>query len=150
MTTHLNTVHSHVSEDGRTILPVPATGLKPSDSDAEIYVRFMRHLRHVPNNRLEIKVLSAIQFTADMTDNSDAHVAKVLMDFGLRSSRMAFPADFLRFADQSFARSTWSVGGPSKALLELRAHWEAIGEDRFAQYQGEYSLVGGVAQLAGA
>lgn len=134
---------SNISNNDHTTLPIPPAHVKKSDAEIEIYARFMRHLRHVPNNRVEIKVLSAIQFTADMTDNSDAHVAKVLVDYGLRAPRMAFPADFLRFADQSFARSTWAVGGPSRALLELRAHWESIGEDRFCAYRGEYSLVGG-------
>ncbi|MEM7679600.1 MAG: hypothetical protein AAF182_01160 [Pseudomonadota bacterium] len=136
------TSQNSISNDTHVTLPLPPSGVKKSDAEIEIYARFMRHLRHVPNNRTEIKILSAIQFTADMTDNSDAHVAKILVDYGLLAPRMAFPAEFLRFADAAFARSTWSVGGPSKALLALKAHWESLGEERFSAYEGEYSIAG--------
>ena len=108
--------------------------------EMEIYARFMRHLRCVPNSRSAIKVLSAAQFTADMLACSDAHVAKVLVDLGLRAPRAAFSADFLRFADQSLMRSGWEVGGPSSALLELQTFWNSIGEDRFAAFQGKFDL----------
>ncbi len=106
-----------------------------------IYAKFMQHLRHVPNSRMEIKVLSAIQFTADMVDCSDAHVAKLLIELGLRAPRMAFPAEFLSFADQSLMRNSWDVGGPSKALCELQGFWHAAGEDKFAAFKGGYPLL---------
>ena len=118
--------------------PVTASG----DSEMEVYARFMRHLRNVPNSRMEIKILSAIQFTADMLGHSDAHVSKVLVDMGLRSPRMAFPADFLKFADFSLMRTGWDIGGPTASLLELKRHWDKIGEDKFAAFRGEYSIVG--------
>ncbi len=107
----------------------------------DIYSRFMRHLRHVPNSRMEIKVLSAIQFTADLTGHSDAHVAKMLIDLGLRAPRLAFPADFLKYADHALMRTGWEIGGPSPGLNELKGHWDKIGEDRFAAFRGDYSLV---------
>ncbi|MEZ5813208.1 MAG: hypothetical protein R3E13_00535 [Alphaproteobacteria bacterium] len=109
-------------------------------AEMEIYTRFMRHLRCVPNSRMAIKVLSAIQFTADMVDYSDAHVAKLLVELGLRAPRMAFPADFLRFADQALMRSGWDVGAPGAALYELRDYWNAHGEDRFAGFKRDYPL----------
>lgn len=118
--------------------------LAPQIDDAaemEVYARFMGHLRHVPNNRVEIKVLSAIQFTADLMGYSDAQIAKILVDLGLRASRAAFPADFLSFADASLMRSGWDVGGPSAAMHDLKGHWDRIGEDRFAAFRGGYSLL---------
>lgn len=133
MTTHAATNHENVK------LPLPP---EMSDKqDMEVYARFMRHLRCVPNSRSAIKVLSAMQFTSDMLDYSDAHVAKILVDLGLRAPRAAFPADFLRFADQSLMRSGWEVGGPSQSLKELQSFWNSIGEDRFAAFQGKFDLV---------
>lgn len=127
-------------QDENVMLPMLPADMKDRQVLA-MYARFMQHLRHVPCSRMEIKVLSAIQFTADMLDCSDAHVSKTLVDFGLRAPRLAFPADFLKFADQALMRTGWEVGGPSKALQELKAHWDGIGEDKFAAFRGEYSLV---------
>jgi len=120
-------------------LPLP-----PERQDAgemAVYARFMQHLRHVPNSRMSIKVLSAIQFTADMQDHSDAHVAKLLVDLGLRAPRMAFPADFLTFIDQALMRDEWDVAGPSEALCDLRQYWNENGEDRFVAFKRDYPRV---------
>lgn len=130
------------SADNRIALPLPPSSVRDDRAEMDVYARFMRHLRHVPCSRMEIKILSAIQFTADMTDHSDAAVARILVDLGLRAPRLAFPADFLRFADQSFMRSPRDVGGPSASLRELKVHWETIGESPFAAVSGEYSLAG--------
>lgn len=123
---------------GAVKLPVaPELG---QDQEMEIYAFFMRNLRHVPNSRAEIKILSAIQFTADMLDCSDAHVSRVLADLGLRAPRMAFPAEFLSYADAALMRSGWEVGGPSASLLALKTYWDAGGEDRFSAFRGDYPL----------
>jgi hypothetical protein len=122
------------------VLPLPPTE-KEAVSEMEIYARFMRHLRMVPNSRSEIKVLSAIQFTADMMDLGDALVAKTLVDLGLRAPRRAMPAAYLDHVDRSLMRSGWDVGGPSPSSLELKSHWDMIGEDPFAAFRREYTLV---------
>jgi hypothetical protein len=118
-----------------TILPPPPQIIS---EDVEIYERFMRHLRNVPTSRIEIKILSAIQFTADFVGHSDAHVAKALVEFGLRAPRMAFPAEFLKYADMALMRTGWEVGGPSAALKELKLFWDTKGEDKLAVFRGEY------------
>lgn len=122
------------------ILPLPPTNPAEKEEMA-VYARFMRHLRHVPNSRMEIKILSAIQFTADMLDFSDAHVAKMLVDMGLRAARIAFPSEFLSFADQSLMRKNWEIGAPSKGVQGLKTYWDQIGEDKFAAFKGPYSLL---------
>jgi hypothetical protein len=135
-------------ENEKVQLPVPSApdqlrvqvGVR---AELDIYARFMRHIRHVPNSRVEIKILSAIQFTADMADCSDAHVAKTLVEMGLRAPRMAFPADFLSYADQALMRGGWDVGAPSTALLDLKAHWDRIGEDKFSAFRGDFALLEG-------
>lgn len=124
-----------------TLVKLPLPPELQQSGEMKVYARFMRYLRHVPNSRMEIKVLSAIQFTADILDHSDAHVAKVLVDLGLRGPRMAFPAEFLNFADKALLRSGWEVGGPSKGILELKAYWDRIGEDKFSVLTGEYPLL---------
>ena len=131
---------AHRKREERICLPVPSLDISEKDAQA-VYAKFMRHLRHVPNSRMEIKVLSAIQFTADMLGFSDAHVSKVLVDLGLRAPRMAFPAEFLRFADNALMRSGWEVGGPSQPLVDLKRHWDQIGEDKFAFVNGDCSVV---------
>ena len=125
--------------DPNIILPIPPQN-KEARSEMEIYARFMRHLRMVPNSRMEIKILSAIQFTADMIDIGDALVAKTLVDFGLRAPRKAFPVAYLEFVDRSFLRAGWDVGGPSAAAAELKAHWDKIGEDKFAAFRNDVKV----------
>lgn len=117
----------------RIILP-----LRPEDNtsfEAGLYDRFIHHLRHVPNSRMEIKILSAIQFTADSIDHGDALVAKTLVDLGLRAPRKAFPVSFLEFVDRSIARQGWDLGSyPPSSVMELKVHWDKIGEDMFSGF----------------
>jgi len=122
------------------ILPVPAVDTR-DPMELEIYARFMRHVRLVPNSRMEIKILSAIQFTADLMDLNDAIVAKTLADMGLRAPRKAFPESYLEHVDRSLMRSGWDVGGPSPSSIEMKHHWDATGEDKFAAFRREYSLL---------
>lgn len=125
---------------GTMVLPLPPTD-RDATAEMEIYARFMRHLRMVPSSRAEIKVLSAIQFTADMMDIGDALVAKTLVDLGLRAPRRALPAAYLDHVDRSLMRSGWDVGGPSAATLSLKEYWDGIGEDPFAPFRRDYPRV---------
>lgn len=116
----------------RVMLPLPPAMGEETRFEMEIYARFMRHLRQVPNSRMEIKILSSIQFTADMLDVADAMVAKTLVDLGLRAPRKAFPVSFLDFADKAVQRMAWDQTAMPLAVLSLKQHWDLIGEDRFA------------------
>lgn len=127
--------HTIITETIVTELPLPPE--KTKTAEMEIYARFMRHLRHVPNSRMEIKILSAIQFTADMLDVGDELIAKTLVDLGLRAPRAAFPCAYLDYIDQSLMRTGWDVGGPARSSLLLKEHWDTIGEDSFAAFRGE-------------
>ena len=93
------------------VLPLPPEATAKTEMD--IYVRFMRHLRHVANSRMEIKVLTAIQFVADMTDTPDADIARMMTDAGLRAPRMAYPATYLEYADNALMRDDWEAGSAS-------------------------------------
>lgn len=130
---------SFVAKDGDVLLPLPPDALERDDMG--LYALFMRHLRCVPNSRMEIKILSALHFTSDVLGSSDAHSAKILVELGLRAPRAAFPADFLKYADAALLRKEWEIGGASEAIRELRQHWDAIGESPFAAFMGDYSYV---------
>lgn len=119
----------------RIILPLPpSTADTGSGQDVrfemEIYARFMRHLRQVPNSRMEIKILSSVQFTADMLDISEPLVAKTLVDMGLRAPRKAFSMEFLDFCDRCLLRGSDDSSVPL-AVVMLKQHWDGIGEERF-------------------
>ena len=135
------------------VLPLPPimTDLEAGQDtrfEMEVYARFMRHLRNVPNSRMEIKILSSIQFTADMLDIGEELVAKTLADLGLRAPRKAFPGTFLDFCDKCLLRRNWESGldarkdlsGPPKAVLWLKDHWDSIGEDRFGPLPIKYAV----------
>lgn len=134
MTTTLKSNDNKVGT--KVLLPLPPEDKKAA-SEMEVYARFMRHLRMVPNSQMDIKILSAIQFTADIIDVADALVAKTLVDLGLRAPRKAFPSDYLEFIDNSLLRTGWQVGGPTKSAAELKLHWDKIGEDKFAAARRE-------------
>lgn len=133
----------------RVVLPMPpemtdlGAGLD-TRFEMEIYARFMRHLRNVPNSRMDIKILSSIQFTADMLDISAEMVAKTLVDQGLRAPRTAFPGAYLDFSDRCALRQSWGtgidLGGPPHAVMALRDFWHGIGEDRFGPFPVQYAI----------
>lgn len=138
---------THIKE--RVILPMPPAladlgAGQDTRFEMEIYARFMRHLRDVPNSRMEIKILSAIQFTADMLDIADALVAKTLVDLGLRAPRKAFPGAFLEFCDRCIMRKTWDGNGVAGALpqtvMMLKDHWKATDEERFGPLPVHYAM----------
>ena len=123
----------------RVLLPLPPQ--LDAKTEMDVYARFMRHLRHVANSRMEIKVLSAIQFVADMMDVPDADVAKILVDAGLRGPRIAFPATYLEYADGALMREDWESGAADASLKALQEHWGRIGEDRFAAFKRHYPAI---------
>ncbi len=106
----------------RIILPHPDK-FNISEEQWIIYRHFARHLRTVPISRMEIKILSSIQFTADMLNSSDAHISKELVEMGLRAPRAAFPVEFLDYIDAALMRYGWDIGAPSKSMIELRDLW---------------------------
>ena len=120
--------------------PIPPTDTS-KHIEMDIYARFMRHIRLVPHNREEIKVLIAIQFVSDMTASSEAHVSKVLVELGLTGPRSAFPAEYLDYVDASMMREGFEYGAPSMHTKDLVDFWSANGEDKFAAYKRQYSLL---------
>jgi hypothetical protein len=141
-TTSLSDLSNHDDYDKERIaLPLPPCGEGDVRFEMDVYARFMRHLRNVPNSRMDIKILSAIQFTADMMDTGDALIAKTLVDLGLKAPRAAFPLSFLDFVDKSRMRNSWEFGAPVPSILKLGHHWDKIGENRLSQgLPGQYTI----------
>lgn len=142
MGTHNDNAVFSSSRTDNTVLPLPPKNINENKFEMEIYARFMKHLRHVPSNRMDVKILSSVQFTADMMYLSDALVAKNLVDMGLRSRRKAFPISFLDFADKSVMRNSWDHGGgPAPSVMALKEYWDRIGENRFGNgLRTEYAV----------
>lgn len=108
-------------------LPLPPLGGMES-AELEIYARFMRHVRTVPTKKMETRILSAIQFTADILDMNDAYVSKTLADMGLRAPRRAFPEAYLTHVSEALTRANWEVGGPSASTVDMKRFWDDIGD----------------------
>lgn len=117
-------------QNHNVVLPIPPDAVPAMRNEMEIYARFMRHLRDVPTRRMEIKILSAIQFTADIMDRSDAEIARALVELGLRAPRLSFPAEFLKHADMTLSRKAWEIGAPSAAMRDLHDLWQKTGESQ--------------------
>ncbi|MEM8833184.1 MAG: hypothetical protein AAGB32_01465 [Pseudomonadota bacterium] len=143
MTTYLksNDNQYNFSGDVRIVLPLPPENVEQCRDEMEVYARFMRHLRLVSNGSVNIKVLSAMQFTADLLNDSDAYIAKVLVDLGLRAPRAAFPSDYLDFVDQSAQCDKQEFGMPSKAVQDIVKHWGRIGEEQFTSVRRQSVII---------
>lgn len=130
--------HTNAATQSEVILPL--SPIDDSTLEAQICQKFVKHLRHVPSSRTSVKILSSIQYAADMLGCNDGHVAKVLVDYGLRASRDAFPEIFLEHVDASFTRAPYDVGAPCWSYRQLHDHWTMIGDDLFAHTKRDYAL----------
>lgn len=135
----MSKIRTVIQSNDNFALPLPPE--KEKSEDMAVYGRFLRHLRCVPTSRMEIKILSAIQFTADMEGLHDAHVSKILVELGLRAPRLAFPQDFLKYADNAVLREDWEVGSASPALRSLARDWARQGEEQPAATRNFYALL---------
>ncbi len=99
-----------------------------ASAEADICIRFLRHLSAVPSQNSCMKVLSSIQFVADLMGYSDAHISKILVELGLRAPSGAFPEAYIQHVDKTLNGAIWSSVGPSLALSELTRHWYDLGE----------------------
>ncbi len=123
-----------------TLFSLPMPSLQDRDAtDMEIYARFMKHMRLVPSSVMDIKILSAIQFTSDMLDMNDAVVAKTLVNMGLRAPRRAFPESYLDYVDRAMTHMGWNVGAPCAGTIAINDHWNSIGEESLTGIRGHYS-----------
>lgn len=105
-------------------MPVP-----PADSSPDFvyHQAFVHEMNRVENSSIALKLRQAIINTADRTKTSPAHVARLLVDYGLRAPRHAFPDSFVDFVD-SRPEPKLSVLRAAQDLdvLELKNFWQAL------------------------
>lgn len=99
--------------------------------ERDIYMSFLRAYRDGTSRRMEVRILTAIHRAADLTDNSDAYVTRVLVDLGLMAPRLALPGDFLDHIDATLLRDR-PLGSVPASYLTLAQHWRDIGDDSYA------------------
>jgi hypothetical protein len=111
-----------------SIMVLPFLHEKTGATERDIYMAFIQSFRDAPYRRIEVRILTAILRAADVTDNSDAYIARVLVDMGLMAPRLALPGDFLDHVDATLNRQMplHSVPASYKALAQ---HWAEIGDD---------------------
>ena len=93
-------------------------------NEKEIIQVFLNGLQHTDHEIcIEKRILSAIYRTADLTDNSDAFVSKILAENGLKANRSAFPQDFLAYIDKMIIKprqfSHFNISEKLYGLIDL-------------------------------
>lgn len=125
-----NTVLNSPGRIRRSLTPtiLPCLPENAGAAEHDIYTSFMRSLRESTHRRMDVRILTAIHKAADLTDNSDAYVSRVLVDQGLMAPRLAFPGDFLDHIDATLLRDKPLQHVPA-SYQALAQHWSALGEE---------------------
>lgn len=117
----------HTRYKNTVVLPYLPDGVGSTEHD--IFVAFISALREGPKRRMEVRILTAIHRAADISDNSDAYVSRVLVDMGLLAPRLAFPGDFLDHVDATLVRKHPLGGKANASYYALVEHWVDIGDE---------------------
>lgn len=106
-------------------MPVPPSSQHP---DHEYYQAFVRTMNRLPRTMaIGLKLRTAIEKTADFMRTSPAHVARLLVDYGMRAPRAAFPASFLDFVDQTpQPRHAVERAALDSDVIELKDFWLSL------------------------
>ena len=75
---------------------------------------------------MSLKILASIRAVAQEMHCSEAHISKVLVDYGLRAPRNAFPQSFLKHIDDSIHSQSYMSGVASYSYKELFEHWYQV------------------------
>lgn len=134
-TTRLYATSTPDRQRARTRIILPCLPESVGANEREIYMAFIKAFREGPQRRMETRLLTAIHRAADMTENSDAYVSRVLVDMGLMAPRLACPADFLDHVEATLLRDSPLRSVPP-SYLALNAHWKAIGDEHLLDRQG--------------
>lgn len=77
-------------------MPVPP---QEGTLDSHYYQTFVRSMNRVSVKSPADRLKAAIERTADACDTSPGHIARILVEYGLRAPRHIFPKDFVSFID---------------------------------------------------
>ena len=105
-------------------MPVPPAESSP---DFIYHQAFIHAMNRMQNPSIAQKLRLAIEETAQATQTSAAHIARLLVDYGLRAPRHAFPDSFVDFVDSrpepklAILRAATDLD-----VLELKNFWQAL------------------------
>ena len=112
-------------------MPVPPAESHP---DHEYYQAFVRAMNRLPRQApVGQKLLTSIQQTADQMGTSEAHVARLLVDYGMRAPREAYPNSFVEFVDRyPIPRNAVERAALDTDVIELKDFWNGLTQQEIA------------------
>lgn len=115
----------------------PDLNMVKDHSEREIVQIFLQRFRDIPFPRDEMRVMQAIEKTANLTGYSDGVIAKILVDSGLRSSRISFPQEFLSHIDLLYLKKgRRNLSRKLKqSYADLKDFWQRSEENKFSFMQ---------------
>jgi hypothetical protein len=105
-------------------MPVP-----PSEGSVDFtyYQAFVHEMNRLTVPAIGEKLCIAIECTADKTGTSPAHVARLLVEYGLRAPRHAFPHSFVDFVDsRPEPKMAILRAAQDFDVLQLKDFWAAL------------------------
>lgn len=118
--------YHHVSNEDLSDYILPISSANRESFEAQICQRFLRSLREVFSGRMDLKILVSIRNVAQDMNCSEAHVSKILVDYGLRAPRSAFPQSFLKHIDEAMHMKPIMIGAASYSYKDLYDHWRVV------------------------
>jgi len=105
-------------------MPVPPTDSSP---DMPYYQAFVHAMNRTQAANIAEKLRLAITATADTTRTSPAHIARMLVDYGLRAPRAAFPDSFVDYVESRPApKSFVPVTAVDTDVIALKDFWQTL------------------------
>ncbi len=106
-------------------MPVPPQASHP---DHDYYQAFVHVMNRLPRTlAIGAKLQTAIEHTAEFMRTSPAHVARLLVDYGLRAPRQAFPPSFLDYVDATpMPRHAIQRAAMDTDVIELKDFWQTL------------------------
>lgn len=106
-------------------MPVPPLDTHPDFIYFQAFTRVMSDTQQ--HEDIALRILSAIEQSANRTETSPAHLARLLVSYGLRAPRHAFPESFSNYAE-TYIRTLNDNPSLSMAqhhdIIELHQMWE--------------------------
>ena len=112
-----------------TIRPLYTLPIPPSADSADYpyYQAFLHSMNRCEGRTIAGKIALSIEMTAELCQTSPAHIARVLVDCGLRAPRDAFPASFVEFIETPpNAHASRPSGGFELDAVELQDFWRSL------------------------
>jgi hypothetical protein len=102
-------------------MPVPPSHSSP---DMPYYQAFVHAMNRTKAPSIAQRLREAIEATANTSKTSPAHIARMLVDYGLRAPRNAFPDSFVDYVESRPAPQNLVERAASKGdVIELKNFW---------------------------